>query len=92
MRDAAVLIATCITPKGERQVLGVSVSLSEHESHWKAFLKRLKDRGMDGVKLVISDDHEGLGATRRAILAVFPGKGASFTCSKMLERMYPNSL
>lgn len=68
VRDGAVLMATGITPKGERQVLGVSVSLSEHESHWKSFLKGLKERGMSGVKLVISDDHEGLGAARRAIL------------------------
>ena len=68
VRDAAVLVATGITPEGERQVLGVSVSLSEHETHWKGFLKSLKDRGMNGVKLVISDDHEGLGAARRAIL------------------------
>jgi putative transposase len=68
VRDAAVLLATGITPQGERQVLGVSVSLSEHESHWKTFLKGLKDRGMSGVKLVISDDHEGLGAARRAVL------------------------
>jgi putative transposase len=68
VRDAAVLVATGITPAGERQVLGVSVSLSEHETHWKAFLQGLKDRGMHGVKLVVSDDHSGLGAARRAVL------------------------
>ena len=62
MRDAAVLVATGISPEGERQVLGVSVSLSERETHWKTFLKGLRDRGMHGVKLVISDDHAGLGA------------------------------
>ena len=69
VRDAAVLIAIGITPAGERQVLGVSVSLNEHETHslhdtsrWKSFLRSLKDHGMEGVKLVISDDHTGLGA------------------------------
>jgi putative transposase len=67
VRDAAVLVASGITPHGERQVLGVSVSLSEHEAHWKAFLKGLKDRGLNGVKLVISDVHTGLGAARRAV-------------------------
>ncbi len=41
VRDAAVLVASGITPAGERQVLGVSVSLSEHETHWKAFLQGL---------------------------------------------------
>lgn len=78
VRDAAVLIATGITPEGERQVLGVSVSLSEHETHWKAFLKGLKDRGMHGVKLVISDDHSGLGAARRAVLGSVPWQRCHF--------------
>lgn len=78
VRDAAVLMATGITSQGERQVLGVSVSLSEHESHWKTFLKGLKDRGMSGVNLVISDDHEGLGAARRAVLGSVPWQRRHF--------------
>jgi len=78
VRDAAVLLATGITPEGERQVLGVSVSLSEHEAHWKAFLKSLKDRGLNGVKLVISDDHEGLGAARRAVFGSVPWQRCQF--------------
>jgi len=78
VRDAAVLVATGITPAGERQVLGVSVSLSEHEVHWKNFLKGLKDRGMHGVQLVISDDHSGLGAARRAVLGSIPWQRCQF--------------
>ncbi len=78
VRDAAVLVATGIDPAGERQVLGVSVSLSEQEAHWKAFLKALKDRGMDGVQLVISDDHQGLGAARRAVLGSVPWQRCQF--------------
>ena len=78
VRDAAVLVATGITPEGERQVLGVSVSLSEHETHWKAFLKGLKDRGMNGVQMVISDDHEGLGAARRAVFGSVPWQRCQF--------------
>ena len=78
VRDAAVLVATGITPEGERQVLGVSVSLSEHETHWKAFLKGLKERGMHGVRLVISDDHEGLGAARRVVLGSVPWQRCQF--------------
>jgi len=78
VRDAAVLVASGITPEGERQILGVSVSLSEHETHWKAFLKGLKDRGMTGVKLVTSDDHEGLGAARRAVLGSVPWQRCQF--------------
>lgn len=78
VRDAAVLMATGITPEGERQVLGVSASLSEHEAHWKAFLKSLRDRGMNGVKLVVSDDHAGLGAARRAVLGSVPWQRCQF--------------
>jgi transposase-like protein len=78
VRDAAVLVATGISPEGERQVLGVSVSLSGYETHWKAFLKSLKDRGMHGVKLVISDDHAGLGAARRAVLGSMPWQRCQF--------------
>ena len=78
VRDAAVLVASGITPEGERQILGVSVSLSEHEAHWKAFLKSLKDRGLNGMKLVISDDHEGLGAARRAVFGSVPWQRCQF--------------
>lgn len=78
VRDAAVLVASGITPQGERQVLGVSVSLSEHETHWKAFLKGLKDRGLNGVKLVVSDDHTGLGAARRAVFGSVPWQRCQF--------------
>jgi transposase-like protein len=78
VRDAAVLVASGITPEGERQILGVSVSLSEHETHWKAFLKSLKDRGLTGMKLVISDDHEGLGAARRAVFGSIPWQRCQF--------------
>ena len=78
VRDAAVLVASGITPGGERQILGVSVSLSEHETHWKTFFKSLKDRGLNGVKLVISDDHEGLGAARRAVFGSVPWQRCQF--------------
>jgi len=78
MRTTAVLVAMGITPDGERQVLGVSASLSEHETHWKAFLRGLKDRGMHSVELVISDDHTGLGAARRAVLGSIPWQRCQF--------------
>ena len=78
VRDAAVLVASGITPEGERQILGVSVSLSEHETHWKAFLKSLKERGLHGIKLIISDDHEGLGAARRAVFGGIPWQRCQF--------------
>jgi len=78
VRDAAVLIATGINPEGERQVLGVSVSLSEHETHWRAFLQSLKERGLHGMKLIISDDHAGLGAARRRVFGSIPWQRCQF--------------
>ena len=78
MRDAAVLLATGITPEGEKQVFGVSVSLSEHETHWRNFLKSLKDRGLRDIQLIISDAHEGLGAARRAIFGSAPWQRCQF--------------
>lgn len=76
--DLAILIATGISPAGERQVLGVSVSLSEHETHWKDFLKSLKERGLKGTELIISDNHAGLGAARRAIFGGVPWQRCQF--------------
>ena len=78
MRDAAVLLASGITPEGEKQVFGVSVSLSEHEMHWRNFLKSLKDRGLRDIQLIISDAHEGLGAARRAVFGSAPWQRCQF--------------
>lgn len=72
VRDCSVLIAQGILPNGKRSILGVSVSLSEAEVHWKAFFRSLKERGMQGVKLVTSDDHAGLKAARQAELGSIP--------------------
>jgi len=68
--DCAVLIAVGVLPNGKRTVLGVSVSLSEAEVHWREFLASLVDRGLHGVEMITSDAHEGLKAARRS---VFPG-------------------
>lgn len=69
VRSCAVLVATGVMPDGHRTVLGVSVSLSEAEIHWRQFLLSLKSRGMHGLKLITSDDHSGLKA---ALTSVFP--------------------
>lgn len=68
VRDAAVLSAIGIGPDERRRVLGVSIALSEAEVHWRAFLESLQARGMRGVEYVVSDDHAGLRAARRAVL------------------------
>ena len=78
VRDCAVLIAIGIQPSGHRSVLGVSVSLSEAEVHWREFLVSLKQRGLHGVKLIVSDAHEGLKTARQATFAGVPWQRCQF--------------
>jgi putative transposase len=68
--SCAVLVAVGINEDGKRTVLGVSVSLSEAETHWRQFLTSLQERGITGVKYAVSDDHPGL---KNALFACFPG-------------------
>jgi len=68
--SCAVLVAIGIDYEGRRNVLGVSVSLSEAEVHWRTFLESLIRRGMHGLMMVISDAHSGL---KKALEACFPG-------------------
>jgi transposase-like protein len=56
VRSAAVLLAVGVNQEGKREVLGVSVSLSEQEAHWRSFLQSLVQRGLAGVELIISDE------------------------------------
>ncbi|MDR5647909.1 IS256 family transposase, partial [Burkholderia cenocepacia] len=76
--DCAVLVAVGITKDGKRRVLGVSVALSEAEVHWRAFLDSLIRRGLKGLKLIVSDDHAGLKAARRATLPSVPWQRCQF--------------
>ena len=64
----AVVVATGVTANGQREVLGVDVGDSEAETFWTSFLRSLKARGLGGVRLVISDAHEGLRAAIRKTL------------------------
>jgi putative transposase len=57
-----VIIAVAVSTDGQREVLGMAVGASEAEPFWTNFLRSLTRRGLRGVKLVISDDHEGLKA------------------------------
>ncbi|WP_377641753.1 IS256 family transposase [Oryzobacter terrae] len=56
----AVVVATGVTEHGTREILGLDVGDSEDETFWRKFLTDLKDRGLAGVRLVISDQHAGL--------------------------------
>jgi putative transposase len=68
----AVVVATGVTATGGREILGVDVGDSEDEVFWRGFLRTLKERGLAGVQLVISDQHAGLVA---ALSRQFQGVG-----------------
>jgi putative transposase len=69
VRSQAVLIAIGIDWEGRRNVLAVDLANRESASSWKEFLSALRNRGLHGVQLAISDDHPGL---KRAIREVLP--------------------
>jgi putative transposase len=68
----AVVVATGIAADGSREVLGLDVGDSEDETFWRGFLTSLKQRGLHGVQLVISDQHAGL---VKALKRSFQGAG-----------------
>lgn len=69
IRSRAVLVAIGIDWDGRRQVLGVDLANRESTGSWKEFLLSLRQRGLKGVEMVVSDDHAGL---RKAIAEVLP--------------------
>jgi transposase-like protein len=89
IRDAAVLIAVGIDPEGHRHILGVSVSLGEHEIHWRTFLQSLVKRGLQGVQLIVSDDHAGLKAARIAVFGGIPWQRCQFHLQQNASQHVP---
>ena len=69
IRKRAVLIAIGINLQGRRCVLGVELANRESTTSWKQFLGGLRERGLHGVELVVSDNHQGL---RRAVIETLP--------------------
>jgi putative transposase len=69
IRSQAVLVATGIDWEGRRCVLAVELANRESISSWKEFVMALKQRGLNGVEFVVSDDHPGLRAAIREVLA-----------------------
>jgi putative transposase len=87
----AVVVATGVTAVGGREVLGLDVGDSEDEVFWRGFLRTLKQRGLSGVRLVISDQHAGLVA---ALGRVFQGVGhqpCRVHCARNLLALVPKS-
>ncbi len=67
--SVAVIIAVAVNTDGRREVLGMEVGPSEAEPFWTSFLRSLTRRGLRGVKLVISDSHEGLKKAAAKVLS-----------------------
>jgi putative transposase len=70
--NVAVIIATGADTEGRREVLGLTVGLSEVEPFWKAFLRSLADRGLRRVELIVAADHKGLRAAAKKVLHASP--------------------
>jgi putative transposase len=68
VRQKALVIAYAVHDTGRREVLGLDVGAAETEAFWTEFLHSLRARGLDGVRLIVSDGHQGL---RNAIARVF---------------------
>ena len=66
--SVAVIVAVGVNNEGKREVLGLTVGVSEAVTFWSEFLRSLTRRGLRGVKLVISDAHEGLKAAIAKVL------------------------
>jgi len=88
--NAAVLKAVGVTREGYRQILDISVSLSEAEVHWRGFLEGLQRRGLSGVTLIISDDHPGLKAALRSIFPTVPWQRCIFHLAQNAQHYAPN--
>ena len=89
VRDVAILIAIGVRADGKRSVLGVSVSLSEAEVHWRQFLTALTKRGLHGLTLITSDDHSGLKAARQAVLSSVPWQRCQFHLQQNVQAHVP---
>ena len=67
--SVAVIIAVGVNSDGRREILGLEIGTSEAEPIWTEFLRKLTRRGLRGVKLVVSDAHEGLKAAVTRVLS-----------------------
>jgi hypothetical protein len=66
--SVAAIVAVGVNSDGRREILGMDIGPSEAETFWIAFLRKLARRGLRGVKLVISDAHEGIKAAVAKVL------------------------
>jgi len=89
VRDCAALVAIGINRQGYREILGISISLSEAEVHWRHFLEDLQSRGLKGIRLIISDDHSGLKAARMAVFPSVPWQRCQYHMAQNAQGYVP---
>ncbi|HMP41369.1 MAG TPA: transposase, partial [Roseiflexaceae bacterium] len=83
------LIAMGVRDDGKRAILGVSVAVGEHETHWRQFFQSLVQRGLTGVQLIVSDAHDGLQAARRAVFGGVPWQRCQFHLQQNAQAYVP---
>jgi transposase-like protein len=79
--SVVAIIAVAVTTEGRREIVGLGLGPSEAEPFWSAFLKGLVKRGLKGVRLVISDAHDGLRHTITRVLARHGNAAAFIGCA-----------
>jgi len=89
--DMAVLSAIGVLPCGRRCVLGTAVALNEAEVNWREFLQGLVERGLYGVEFIVSDDHSGLKAARKAVFPAIPWQRCQFHLAHNAIHHAPNN-
>ena len=89
--SVATFVVVGILADGHRAILAVDSDLSENEVHWRRVLSRLVERGMHGVKLIVSDSHEGLRAAREAVLPGIPWQRCQMHLPQTAQAFVPTS-
>ena len=89
VQDAAILIAYGINLEGKREVLGVSVAMSETQVDWRAFFQSMIERKFHGIKMITSDAHKGLKAAIRAVFPSVPWQRCQFHLQQNAQAYVP---
>lgn len=89
IQDAAILVAYGINLEGKREILGVSVDISEAEIHWRTFLQKLCKRKLHGLEMVTSDAHPGLKAAIKTVFPSVPWQRCQFHLQQNAQSYVP---
>lgn len=88
-KNRALLVVVGVREDGLREILGASIAESEDSGYWMTLFRSLKDRGLEGVELVISDAHKGIQKQWNCLLWEPPGSIAVFTIQERSWRAFP---